>query len=230
MWRVASYTNLEITLLSSRVRTYAGTNRAGCQNTPVTLRDSPNEGGSDVRVTTDSTVCAFGAAMRRIEMRRFDNFDDDALPRLVRRQNRALSCPAPTSGWTWKAGALTSYIYCIIKSHAPSSTFQLTFFAPQSFRLFPPCSLSFGSRSFPFSRSFPHPLRFGISPHLPFSSWETLSLCSPCQWPCSSARLLRSCARNRTPSVSTISEHRVLSGSCIAPTLTFAREDAAQEW
>jgi len=52
MWRVASYTNLEITLLSSRVRTYAGTNRAGCQNTPVTLCDSPNEGGgSDVRVT-----------------------------------------------------------------------------------------------------------------------------------------------------------------------------------
>ena len=95
--------------------------------------------------------------MRRIEMRRFDNFDDDALPRLVRRQNRALSCSAPTSGWTWKAGALTSYIYCIIKSHAPSSTFQLTFFAPQSFRLFPPCSLSFGSRSFPFSRSFRPP-------------------------------------------------------------------------
>ena len=54
-------------------------------------------------------VCAFGAAVRRIEMRRFDNFDDDALPRFVRRQNRALSCSAPTSGWTWKAGALTSY-------------------------------------------------------------------------------------------------------------------------
>ncbi len=38
-------TNLEITLLSSRVRTYVGTNRAGCQKTPVTLRDNTNEGG-----------------------------------------------------------------------------------------------------------------------------------------------------------------------------------------
>ncbi len=38
-------TNLEITLLSSCVHTYAGTNRAGIQKDPVTLRDSPNKGG-----------------------------------------------------------------------------------------------------------------------------------------------------------------------------------------
>ncbi len=163
--------------------------------------------------------------MRRIEMRRFDNFDDDALPRLVRRQNRALSCSAPTSGWTWKAGALTPYIYVKM-----ARTLKYVPFLPPSPSA---CSPRFhsplGHVPSPSRAPFP-PLRFGISPHLPFSSWETLSLCSPCQWPCSSARLLRSCARNRTPSVSTISKHGALSGSCIAPTLTFAREDAAQEW
>jgi hypothetical protein len=38
-------TNLEITLLSSRVRKYAGANRAGIQKDALTLRDSTNEGG-----------------------------------------------------------------------------------------------------------------------------------------------------------------------------------------
>src|SRR5216683_8180924 len=41
-------TNLEITLLSSHVHTYAGTNRAGIQKDPVTLRDSTNEGGGSM--------------------------------------------------------------------------------------------------------------------------------------------------------------------------------------
>jgi hypothetical protein len=44
VWRVAS-------LHSSRVRMYLGTNQAGFQKMPVTLRDSTNEWGSDVRVT-----------------------------------------------------------------------------------------------------------------------------------------------------------------------------------
>jgi hypothetical protein len=164
--------------------------------------------------------------MRRIEMRRFDNFDDDALPRLVRRQNRALSCSAPTSGWTWKAGALTSYI---IKDRTHPQV-RSNIFCPPVLPLVPPVFTLLWVTFLPLFALLSPPLRFGISPYLPFSSWETLSLCSPCRWPCSSARLLRSCARNRTPSVSTISKHRALSGSCIAPTLTFAREDAAQEW
>ena len=45
-------------LLSAAFITYAYvsvTNQAGCQNTPITLHDSPNKGGSDVRVT-DSIV------------------------------------------------------------------------------------------------------------------------------------------------------------------------------
>ena len=42
MWRVSKRALL---LLSSRVRMYARTNRAGFQKTPVTLRDNTNEGG-----------------------------------------------------------------------------------------------------------------------------------------------------------------------------------------
>jgi hypothetical protein len=41
-------TNLEINdqaLLSSQVRMYTGTNRAGFQKDPVTLRDNTNKGG-----------------------------------------------------------------------------------------------------------------------------------------------------------------------------------------
>jgi hypothetical protein len=49
MWQVASY-------YKSRVRMCAGTNRAGFQKDPVTLRDSTNEGGGFERGVTFSTL------------------------------------------------------------------------------------------------------------------------------------------------------------------------------